>query len=256
MEYRGVLISVDGYMNVQMANAEEYIDGTNTGALGEILIRCNNILYIGGAEDSEGAYIPPAKLKLMQEQIQDKSGEQFQRLIWERLKKKIHGLINKVNASNCARASSRKHYPWKGFADSIDNSSTSLFSNIFTCSLVLLERLIVQFKRSFRRNDKATTVTVSKFLAHLINQQVAHELLALEIMLLMLIIGDAGESEEELEEEDEDEEGGNEAAANEAAHELLKMGVKPELEPELIHMLVDCCAQQPVNVTGLQYLAH
>ncbi|CAJ0923498.1 unnamed protein product, partial [Mesorhabditis belari] len=39
MEYRGVLISVDGYMNVQMANAEEYIDGTNTGALGEILIR-------------------------------------------------------------------------------------------------------------------------------------------------------------------------------------------------------------------------
>ncbi|CAJ0952915.1 unnamed protein product, partial [Mesorhabditis belari] len=38
----------------QMANAEEYIDGTNAGALGEILIRCNNILYIGGAEDSGG----------------------------------------------------------------------------------------------------------------------------------------------------------------------------------------------------------
>ncbi|CAJ0922764.1 unnamed protein product, partial [Mesorhabditis belari] len=36
----------------------------------------------------------------MQEQIQDKAGEQLQRLNWERLKKKIHGLVNKVNASN------------------------------------------------------------------------------------------------------------------------------------------------------------
>uniref|UniRef100_A0A915EJP2 Sm protein F n=1 Tax=Ditylenchus dipsaci TaxID=166011 RepID=A0A915EJP2_9BILA len=33
MEYRGILMSVDGYMNVHLANTEEYIDGTNTGAL-------------------------------------------------------------------------------------------------------------------------------------------------------------------------------------------------------------------------------
>lgn len=46
MEYRGYLVSVDNYMNVQLANAEEYIDGKLAGALGEILIRCNNILYI------------------------------------------------------------------------------------------------------------------------------------------------------------------------------------------------------------------
>ncbi|VDO44764.1 unnamed protein product, partial [Haemonchus placei] len=51
---------------------------------------------------------------------------------------------------------------------------------------LLLRRLIVQFKRSFRRNDKGTTVTVSKFIAHLINQRVAHEVLALEIMILMM----------------------------------------------------------------------
>ncbi|CAJ0567232.1 unnamed protein product, partial [Mesorhabditis spiculigera] len=244
MEYRGTLLSVDGYMNAQLGNAEEYIDGTNTGQLGEIMIR----------------------------------------------------------------------------------------------------RLVVQFKRSFRRNDKATTVTVSKFIAHLINQQVAHELLSMEIMLLMLqkptedsvevciaflkecgakladiapraldsvfarlrnilaeaqldsrirymietamavrrdkfaIIGDAGESsEEESDDEDEDEENKEQGGAGkaepmeiidnteqnmvafrrevyltiqssldyqEAAHKLLKMGVKPEMEPELIHMLVDCCAQQ------------
>jgi small nuclear ribonucleoprotein F len=52
MEYRGVLVSVDGYMNLQLANTEEYIDGTNTGALGEVLIRCNNVLWIAGADEN------------------------------------------------------------------------------------------------------------------------------------------------------------------------------------------------------------
>uniref|UniRef100_A0A0N5AFW0 Sm protein F n=1 Tax=Syphacia muris TaxID=451379 RepID=A0A0N5AFW0_9BILA len=51
MEYRGYLVSVDGYMNLQLANTEEYIDGTNQGNLGEVLIRCNNVLWIGGAEE-------------------------------------------------------------------------------------------------------------------------------------------------------------------------------------------------------------
>ena len=47
-----------------------------------------------------GAYIPPAKLRLMQAQITDKSSLAYQRLSWEALKKSIHGLINKVNVSN------------------------------------------------------------------------------------------------------------------------------------------------------------
>lgn len=47
-----------------------------------------------------GAYIPPARLRMMQAQITDKSSLAFQRLSWEALKKSIHGLINKVNVSN------------------------------------------------------------------------------------------------------------------------------------------------------------
>ena len=39
MEYKGVLVGVDNYMNMQLANAEEFVDGTCAGALGEILIR-------------------------------------------------------------------------------------------------------------------------------------------------------------------------------------------------------------------------
>ena len=53
MEYKGYLVSVDGYMNLQLASAEEYIDSTFTGNLGEILIRCNNALYIRGAEEDD-----------------------------------------------------------------------------------------------------------------------------------------------------------------------------------------------------------
>ncbi|KAK5646636.1 hypothetical protein RI129_005100 [Pyrocoelia pectoralis] len=52
-EYKGYLVSVDGYMNIQLANTEEYIDGTFTGNLGEVLIRCNNTLYVRGAEEDD-----------------------------------------------------------------------------------------------------------------------------------------------------------------------------------------------------------
>merc|ERR1712226_817193 len=50
-EYKGFLVSSDGYMNLQLANTEEFIDGSCTGNLGEVLVRCNNVLYIRAAED-------------------------------------------------------------------------------------------------------------------------------------------------------------------------------------------------------------
>lgn len=71
-EYKGYLVSVDGYMNLQLANTEEYIDGEVTGIcveknlvlcvilnvfflgnLGEVLVRCNNVLFIRGAEEED-----------------------------------------------------------------------------------------------------------------------------------------------------------------------------------------------------------
>lgn len=43
-----------------------------------------------------GAYIPPARLAMMQKEIADKSSDAYQRISWEALKKSINGLINKV----------------------------------------------------------------------------------------------------------------------------------------------------------------
>ncbi|KAI9226749.1 MAG: hypothetical protein DHS80DRAFT_32421 [Piptocephalis tieghemiana] len=51
MEYKGYLVSTDSYMNMQLANAEEYLNGECQGTLGEVLIRCNNVMYVRGAPE-------------------------------------------------------------------------------------------------------------------------------------------------------------------------------------------------------------
>ncbi|MCJ1370778.1 hypothetical protein MMC20_001991 [Loxospora ochrophaea] len=53
-EYKGRLISVDSYMNIQLSNTEEFIDNKSTGSLGQVLIRCNNVLWISGAKGLKG----------------------------------------------------------------------------------------------------------------------------------------------------------------------------------------------------------
>ncbi|KAK0705167.1 LSM domain-containing protein [Lasiosphaeria hispida] len=52
-EYKGRLVSIDSYMNVQLSNTEEYIDQKLSGALGQVLIRCNNVLWITAADKGE-----------------------------------------------------------------------------------------------------------------------------------------------------------------------------------------------------------
>ncbi|KAL4438450.1 hypothetical protein ABPG74_009489 [Tetrahymena malaccensis] len=50
-ELKGTLLSTDLYMNLHLLNAEEWVKGENKGTLGEILIRCNNVLYIRGVDN-------------------------------------------------------------------------------------------------------------------------------------------------------------------------------------------------------------
>ena len=51
---------------------------------------------------------------------------------------------------------------------------------------LIAKRLIQQFRRAFRRNDKNTCLSSVQFVAHLVNQQVTHELLALELLTVLL----------------------------------------------------------------------
>lgn len=50
MEYKGTLIAFDGYMNLQLINTEEWVNGECRGNIGEALVRCNNVLYVREAE--------------------------------------------------------------------------------------------------------------------------------------------------------------------------------------------------------------
>jgi len=39
MEYKGYLVAIDSYMNIQLAGTEEFVDGVLQGKLGDVLIR-------------------------------------------------------------------------------------------------------------------------------------------------------------------------------------------------------------------------
>lgn len=51
---------------------------------------------------------------------------------------------------------------------------------------LVLKRLIIGFRRSYRRNDKVRCIASCKFIAHLVNQQVCHEILAGQMLGLLL----------------------------------------------------------------------
>ena len=52
--------------------------------------------------------------------------------------------------------------------------------------LLIAKRVIVQFKRSFERNNKLVCVATTKMIAHLVNQRVIGEYIALQILLILL----------------------------------------------------------------------
>ncbi|KAI3380531.1 hypothetical protein SNEBB_010542 [Seison nebaliae] len=46
IDYRGILLALDGYMNIVLEESEEYNDGRMTFKHGDIFLRGNNVLYI------------------------------------------------------------------------------------------------------------------------------------------------------------------------------------------------------------------
>ncbi|XP_044750411.1 pre-mRNA-splicing factor CWC22 homolog [Coccinella septempunctata] len=152
-----------------------------------------------------GAYIPPAKLRMMQAEITDKNSTAYQRIAWEALKKSIHGYINKVNTSNIAIIAKELLHEnivrGRGLlCKSIiqAQAASPTFTNVYAALVaiintkfpnigeLLLKRLVLQFRRSFKQNNKAICISSTTFIAHLTNQGIAHEILALEILTLLV----------------------------------------------------------------------
>lgn len=154
---------------------------------------------------SGGTYIPPARLRALQAQITDKTSKEYQRMAWEALKKSINGLINKVNTANIkhivpelfnenlvrgrglfcrsimkAQAASLPFTPIYAAMAAIVNTKLPQVGEL------LVKRLVMQFRKAFKRNDKAVCLSSTTFIAHLVNQQVVHEMLAAQMLLLLL----------------------------------------------------------------------
>jgi len=154
-----------------------------------------------------GVYVPPAKAEALERETSGRSLDEQteQRKSWERLKRKIHGAVNKVNAANVQavvvelfRANLLRG---RGLlAKSLIQAQTAspTFTQVYAAVVAVvnakfpsvgetvLHRVVLQFRRAYRRNDKALCLASTKFIAHLVNQHVAHELLVLELLALLL----------------------------------------------------------------------
>ncbi|ELU43819.1 cell cycle control protein (Cwf22), putative [Rhizoctonia solani AG-1 IA] len=155
---------------------------------------------------SGGVYVPPARLRALQAAAaEDKSSAEYQRLSWDALRKSITGIVNRVNVGNIKHVIPELFQEnlvrGRGlFARSIMKAQAASlpFTPIFAALVavintklpqvgeLLLTRLISQFRRSFKRNDKIVCHSTTTFIAHLVNQGVAHEIIALQILVLLL----------------------------------------------------------------------
>lgn len=152
-----------------------------------------------------GAYIPPYRLAQLQAEAADKEGEDYQRLTWEALKKSINGLVNKVAISNIQyiipEVFSENLVRGRGlFCRSIMKAQMAhhAYTHVYAALVsiintkmpelgeLLLTRVVLQFRRAYRRNDKPVCKAMVTFMAHLVNQQVAHEILALQLLTVLL----------------------------------------------------------------------
>ncbi|KAL6203717.1 hypothetical protein ACLB2K_027416 [Fragaria x ananassa] len=152
-----------------------------------------------------GVYIPPYKLARMMKEVEDKSSVEYQRLTWDALRKSINGLVNKVNAANIkniipeifaenlirgrglfCRSCMKSQMASPGFTDVFAAFVAVVNTKFPEVGELLLRRIVLQLKRAFKRNDKPQLLAAVKFIAHLVNQQVAHEIIALELLTVLL----------------------------------------------------------------------
>jgi pre-mRNA-splicing factor CWC22 len=125
---------------------------------------------------SGGVYMPPARLRALKEAAaSDKSSPEYQRLSWDALRKSLTGIVNRVNIANIKQIIpeifAENLIRGRGvFARSIMKAQASSlpFTPVFAAMVsvintklpqvgeLVLTRLISQFRRSFKRNDKVS----------------------------------------------------------------------------------------------------
>lgn len=154
-----------------------------------------------------GIYVPPFKLARARAQTDetDPASAENQKASWEALRKSLNGLINKVNVTNIkniipemfqenlirgrglfARAVMKAQLASPGFTHIYAALVAVINTKLPENGELILKRVVYGFKRAYKRRDKLTATGLAKFIAHLVNHQVAHELLALQLLTVLL----------------------------------------------------------------------
>ncbi|KJP88686.1 hypothetical protein AK88_01567 [Plasmodium fragile] len=152
-----------------------------------------------------GVYIPPFKLERLKKEVTNKKSALYQKQEWMKLKKKINNIVNKVNVDNigdvCYELFECNLIRGKGiFSRALIHAqlSSPAFTHVFaallciinskfpTIGLLTIQRIILHFRRSYKRNDKIVCLNSVKFIAHMINQRVIHEIVGLQLCSLLL----------------------------------------------------------------------
>ncbi|XP_069151690.1 uncharacterized protein [Solanum lycopersicum] len=130
---------------------------------------------------------------------------EYQKKNWIALKKSINGVLNKINKANIKyiipELFGENLIRGRGlFCRSIMKSqlNSPIFTDVFAALVavintkfpqigeLLCKRMILQLQRAYKNNNKPQMLATVKFIAHLVNQQVVDELIALELVTLLL----------------------------------------------------------------------
>ena len=184
-------------------------DKLDTTAINDLPLASNNpSSSLNLSARGGGVYIPPFKMAQMIEEIRqsnDKSSIEYQRMMWEMLRKSINGIINKVNITNLhniiyevlnenlfkgkglvARAVIKAQMASPNFTHVYAALVAVINTKLPDIGELILKRYVIQFRKSYKRNNKIVCTAATKMLAQLLNQEVNNETLAYEILFLFL----------------------------------------------------------------------
>jgi pre-mRNA-splicing factor CWC22 len=146
------------------------------------------------------------ELAQLKEIVGDRSSAYYLVKHWDAYRKRISNLVNHVTVENVklVAAALLKDNMYDGAGVFVSSclkaqmvappEMTPVFaalvaklnSSVHDIGHLVLKRLLMHWRRALRRNDRHVLLKATKFLAHLLNQQVAKETLALEIVTRLL----------------------------------------------------------------------
>ena len=168
-----------------------------------------------------GVYVPPFRLRQMKEAAKAKAAAEAaaaeggdamqvdaaakakaskwdaskQRFKWEKLRKRINGVVNKANVDNIgdvlpdlfdvnlvrgrglvARSLLKAQAASPSFTRVYAAVVAVLNTKLPEVGQLILHRAVAQFQKAYARSNKLSCVALARFLAHLVNQRVCDEL--------------------------------------------------------------------------------